>query len=568
MSKINIEEAKKRIVKATQQTVYSSSRKKSKSFGASNDDIDKIEYIKSYGNNDELYLFEKETEDDCPNEIILTSSDSDLKPILAQFDYNILDFENNEELQNEELKFLLDSYSEDVKWYQEEGYKYNPIIIEEDEIVYGASDRQSISPYLWLSGPGTDADHLNERIEWSQGGTGNANVWWNEITAASAPKVVVEGITDHGTYPFIEHTVSPYNTYKSNHVCGCNTTAIGQIMYYWYRKTNGKYNYGCLVDLPSYKCNTDNITTVHGLPKIDKFRYDLMVPRYYKLKPKYDSNGNYTGYSNTGFATLTTEQKTQPATLLKYIGCAIKSSYGIALNDSGKVVRKGTGAAPQQYYNQLNKFFKLGSNIRFITTKGTFIYSSFKKYQKSLSETENELYLSLKNYGPIIASGWSPDASGAHTFVCDGYDANTGLFHFNLGWGGQANGYFSLSPFKSTSDMYNNPTYDAIRSKFDYSGCMAFIIDIKPEISENNSGGNNNNNNDNSGNNPNPSPNPTPNPTNIVIKDKTFNDAIEIATKIANKVTTTKTDVDQSTKTDAIDLKLVIDYLRKTYSLG
>lgn len=32
-----------------------------------------------------------------------------------------------------------------------------------------------------------------------------------------------------------------------------------------------------------------------------------------------------------------------------------------------------------------------------------------------------------------------------HFFVCDGYDANTGKFHFNWGWSGRANGYYALS---------------------------------------------------------------------------------------------------------------------------
>ena len=34
--------------------------------------------------------------------------------------------------------------------------------------------------------------------------------------------------------------------------------------------------------------------------------------------------------------------------------------------------------------------------------------------------------------------------SGAHAFVCDGYDGN-GYFHINWGWGGQSDGYFKLS---------------------------------------------------------------------------------------------------------------------------
>lgn len=48
----------------------------------------------------------------------------------------------------------------------------------------------------------------------------------------------------------------------------------------------------------------------------------------------------------------------------------------------------------------------------------------------------------LNSSRPVIYNGQS--SSGAHSFVCDGYDAN-GLFHINWGWGGISDGYFELS---------------------------------------------------------------------------------------------------------------------------
>jgi len=44
---------------------------------------------------------------------------------------------------------------------------------------------------------------------------------------------------------------------------------------------------------------------------------------------------------------------------------------------------------------------------------------------------------------PILYDGRSAE-SGGHSFVCDGYDGN-GMFHFNWGWGGLGNGYYTLS---------------------------------------------------------------------------------------------------------------------------
>jgi hypothetical protein len=42
---------------------------------------------------------------------------------------------------------------------------------------------------------------------------------------------------------------------------------------------------------------------------------------------------------------------------------------------------------------------------------------------------------------PMYYSGFS--STGGHAFVCDGYD-DANLFHFNFGWGGSANGFYTL----------------------------------------------------------------------------------------------------------------------------
>ena len=47
----------------------------------------------------------------------------------------------------------------------------------------------------------------------------------------------------------------------------------------------------------------------------------------------------------------------------------------------------------------------------------------------------------IENQHPVYYTGKSD--LGAHAFVCDGYD-NNGLFHFNFGWDGVADGYYTL----------------------------------------------------------------------------------------------------------------------------
>ncbi len=65
----------------------------------------------------------------------------------------------------------------------------------------------------------------------------------------------------------------------------------------------------------------------------------------------------------------------------------------------------------------------------------------------------------LDNHLPVYYRGIS--SLGGHAFVCDGYDTN-GMYHFNFGWDGVADGYYNLS----------NPS--------GFSSQQAIIHDIRP----------------------------------------------------------------------------------------
>lgn len=55
----------------------------------------------------------------------------------------------------------------------------------------------------------------------------------------------------------------------------------------------------------------------------------------------------------------------------------------------------------------------------------------------------------LAEQRPVIYSG---SGTGGHSFVLDGSDGE--MYHFNWGWGGRNNGYFSLSAL-NPGDGYN-----------------------------------------------------------------------------------------------------------------
>lgn len=83
---------------------------------------------------------------------------------------------------------------------------------------------------------------------------------------------------------------------------------------------------------------------------------------------------------------------------------------------------------------------------------------SYKKRAEVASQQAwDEIVINEINNGrPVLYCG--QDVSAGHAFVCDGYDAE-GRLHFNWGWGGSANGYFSstmLNPTVSRTHNYNN----------------------------------------------------------------------------------------------------------------
>ena len=82
-----------------------------------------------------------------------------------------------------------------------------------------------------------------------------------------------------------------------------------------------------------------------------------------------------------------------------------------------------------------------------------FLYQ-FPEYNKREDYTDTEWFAILKAdldaSKPIFYSG-NKTSGGGHAFLCDGYD-NSDLFHFNFGWGGYNNGYYSINDPQGYSD--------------------------------------------------------------------------------------------------------------------
>ena len=87
--------------------------------------------------------------------------------------------------------------------------------------------------------------------------------------------------------------------------------------------------------------------------------------------------------------------------------------------------------------------------------------------------------LNLKQ--PILYSGFGNGGNMGHVFVCDGYDDN-GLFHFNWGWGGNADGYYSLGNLTPPGYQFNNSNSALIDIVPHYDPCQV-VATVHPSLS-------------------------------------------------------------------------------------
>ena len=108
------------------------------------------------------------------------------------------------------------------------------------------------------------------------------------------------------------------------------------------------------------------------------------------------------------------------ALLCYHAGISVEMDYAPA----------GSGASSYDVPNALRNYF-------------TYTCSNFRS-KSSYSQTNwiNMLKAQLDNAKPMYYSG--SDDNGGHAFVCDGYD-DSDYFNFNFGWGGQSNGFYSIS---------------------------------------------------------------------------------------------------------------------------
>lgn len=177
---------------------------------------------------------------------------------------------------------------------------------------------------------------------------------------------------------------------------GCVATAMAQIMKYWDYPSKG-------IGSHSYLWNNETLGADFGSTTYD---WAHMTNKYSHIS--------------------TDEEKYAVDVLMYHCGVSVNMSYG----------GSGSSASTYDVMYALQTYFNYSPNMH---------YEVKKKY--SNDEWIAMLKIELDEGRPLQYRG-SSTRSG-HSFVCDGYDSENN-FHFNWGWAGSCDGYYSLDDLTTT----------------------------------------------------------------------------------------------------------------------
>lgn len=202
-------------------------------------------------------------------------------------------------------------------------------------------------------------------------------------------------------------------TYPVSAATGCVATAMAQVMNYhqWPVRGTGKHSFRVLNPNTSRPSSTfDSASADFGATVYD---WDNMLDTYSSVSPQV--------------------AKTAVATLMYHCGVAVDMMYGSDMEGgSGAMVTNMPYMCYGSVINGAIKYFGYSSNMTGILRKD-YDDTTWTSY------VHDELVAAR----PVIYAGGDA-TSGGHCFVCDGCDT-IGKYHFNWGWSGAGDGFFTLN---------------------------------------------------------------------------------------------------------------------------
>ena len=208
---------------------------------------------------------------------------------------------------------------------------------------------------------------------------------------------------------------------------GCVATAMAQVMNYYKYPSKG----------------------------IGSYSYTSKTQKHYQTMDFGNTLINWDNMIDIYGRDATEEQKTEIAKLMHACGVSVSMDYGNSSDGQ-------SGASPYDIAYAMIKYFGYNNNVVF----------KMKDYYTD-EEWNDILMQELQNGRPMLYGG---RGTGGHRFVLDGCD-NNGLYHFNFGWSGNGDGYYSLDAIRPTFDFLG---YEMELGNF--SNEQSAVCQISPSI--------------------------------------------------------------------------------------
>ncbi|MBR1928156.1 MAG: thiol protease/hemagglutinin PrtT [Paludibacteraceae bacterium] len=231
------------------------------------------------------------------------------------------------------------------------------------------------------------------------------------------------------------------NPYYGHAVTGCVATAVAQVMKYWeWPKKGTGYNSYSYTN-QEYKNAGYNRNWPYGVISSDFSQVEFDWADMPLYLDQYSSNN----------------QVNAVAELMFNCGVACNMMYG---EESGATVSDaGTGLI--NYFSYSDAMLDGGYNFGWGYSPEDYSNLYYESEWKEILKKE------LDEKRPIIYSG------GVHCFVMDGYDSND-YFHFNWGWSGVDDGFYSLNALRPTS------SYGIGGGDYDFTNQQYALYNIRP----------------------------------------------------------------------------------------
>ncbi|MBR1799587.1 MAG: thiol protease/hemagglutinin PrtT [Bacteroidales bacterium] len=251
---------------------------------------------------------------------------------------------------------------------------------------------------------------------------------WGKLLTSTVPDVPVSLVMHSPMLKTRWNQSAPYNNMcpeassGERTVVGCVATAMSQIMKYW--------------NHPS--CGTGSLTYSNN--------YGWQSP-YGPISADFGNTTYVWSNMNNALSMFATQRQITPVAMLCYhAGVSVKMMYGTSASG-------GSGAYSSDVVSAMRDYFRYNENL----------HMEYRNQYDSLAWA-NMIDDDLLAHRPIYYTG--RDESNGHAFVLDGADS-MGRYHFNWGWGGYGDGYYTLnnmSPGGSNPGSNSSGTYNLSQS--------------------------------------------------------------------------------------------------------